>query len=89
MNAHIRSIIIMMVVIAAVLLIITVVAGMLMSKKYSSIMAGIAKNLEDLANGELGIQVDEAALAQKNELGTIGESAKTLATKLHDVISTS
>ena len=88
-NAHIRSIIIMMVVIAAVLLIITVVAGMLMSKKYSSIMAGIAKNLEDLANGELGIQVDEAALAQKNELGTIGESAKTLATKLHDVISTS
>ncbi len=72
-----------------VLFAIILVLAIILVKKVSPIMGGISNSIKDIASGNLNTQIDPAAIARKDELGTIAESAQTLVDKLKGVIGTS
>ena len=88
-NAEMNKKIATLLAIMIVTTIVMVVIGFLVSKKYSVFMKEIAKNVDDLASGNLAVRVDPVLVARKDELGIIAEGVESLSDKLRDVISRS
>ncbi|MCR5627814.1 MAG: methyl-accepting chemotaxis protein [Lachnospiraceae bacterium] len=88
LNAHIRSVCILMVVIALVLVLVMLGIAMYLIKVNSVTVNSIVNTLSELADGNLGVEIDDKILARKDELGTIAEKTRDLDEKLIDIIST-
>ena len=69
-----------------IMMALVAVAGFFLNKTLSAQMHKVAESLEALADGDLGVEVDEKLLARGDELGTIGNSTKTLVDKIGDII---
>ena len=86
---HIMSTTVKMVCISIFFVVLVAVLGMITDRKVSPVMRSIAQGLHDLAEGDLTVRTDERALARKDEIGIIAESAEKLEHRLRDVIGTS
>ena len=85
--AHMNSILMSMIIITIVVILAVAVAGMMMALKVSSQMQGIARFIDEVANGTLNGEVDERIIDNKNEIGAIAESTSLLNRKLDEVIT--
>ena len=72
--AHMNSILMSMIIITIVVILAVAVAGMMMALKVSSQMQGIARFIDEVANGTLNGEFDERIIDNKNEIGAIAES---------------
>lgn len=87
-NAEISRNVITMVLIATLLVAVIAALGMLVALKTSKKMAGIATSINDLASGDLKVELDESLLARHDELGTIADSTRQFKDKIAEVIGT-
>lgn len=85
--AHMNSILMSMIIITIVVILAVAVAGMMMALKVSSQMQGIARFIDEVANGTLNGEFDERIIDNKNEIGAIAESTSLLNRKLDEVIT--
>ena len=85
--AHMNSILMSMIIITIVVILAVAVAGMMMALKVSSQMQGIARFIDEVANGTLNGEFDERMIDNKNEIGAIAESTSLLNRKLDEVIT--
>lgn len=85
--AHMNSILMSMIIITIVVILAVAVAGMMMALKVSSQMQGIARFIDEVANGTLNGEFDERIIDNKNEIGAIAESISLLNRKLDEVIT--
>ncbi|MCR4995699.1 MAG: cache domain-containing protein [Butyrivibrio sp.] len=85
--AHMNSILMSMIIITIVVILAVAVAGMMMGLKVSSQMQGIARFIDEVANGTLNGEFDERIIDNKNEIGAIAESTSLLNRKLDEVIT--
>jgi len=85
-SAITRTLSIMLVV--SILIIAAVgVLGLLIARKLSNMMKGIASELNKLSEGKLDISVAQDAFDRNDELGIIADSSRGLSEKLSDVIN--
>lgn len=85
--AHMNSILMSMIIITIVVILAVAVAGIMMALKVSSQMQGIARFIDEVANGTLNGEFDERIIDNKNEIGAIAESTSLLNRKLDEVIT--
>ena len=85
MNRKIGTLIAIMIVTAVVFIVI----GILVSRKYSTMMKAIAENVDILAEGDLTKTVDPVLVNRRDELGIIAADVNYLDEKLKDVITRS
>ncbi len=75
-----------MMLVALACVIIVIIIGLLIARKISGIMNGIADELVSLASGNLKLKVDNSTIDREDELGNIAESVQHIDEKLVDVI---
>lgn len=85
--AHSNSILISMIITTIVIILAIAAAGIMMALKVSSQMQGIARFIDEVANGTLNGEFDERIIDNKNEIGAIAESTSLLNRKLDEVIT--
>ncbi len=85
-SAGISKAVMMCLVSGIVIIVLVAVFGFLLNKVLSAQMHKVADNLEQLADGDLSVEVDEKLLARGDELGIIGNSTKVLVDKISDII---
>ncbi|MCR5093669.1 MAG: methyl-accepting chemotaxis protein [Lachnospiraceae bacterium] len=85
MTGKIMILIIVTILVAAAF----VAVGLILSFKYSKLMKAIAETVNELAGGNLALDVDPALIARKDELGVIAEGVQNLDEKLLEVIGQS
>ncbi|MBR5421359.1 MAG: methyl-accepting chemotaxis protein [Lachnospiraceae bacterium] len=78
-----------MILIAVLVTAAFVAVGLVLSVKYSKIMRSIAEGVDELAAGNLSLDIDPALVNRNDELGIIAEGVENLDEKLRDVISKS
>lgn len=85
--AHMNSILMSMIITTIVIILAVAVVGIMMALKVSSQMQGIARFIDEVANGTLNGEFDERIIDNKNEIGAIAESTSLLNRKLDEVIT--
>ncbi len=85
-SAGIAKAVMMCLVSGIVIIVLVVVLGFFLNKILSAQMHKVADNLEQLADGDLSVEVDEKLLSRGDELGVIGNSTKVLVDKISDII---
>jgi methyl-accepting chemotaxis protein len=85
-SAGITKAVMMCLISGIIIMVLVAVAGFFLNKILSAHMHKVAESLEELADGNLSVEVDEKLLARGDELGTIGNSTKTLVDKIGDII---
>ena len=83
----INVIVMKMIFVSIVILVVVGVLGYYVANKLSTMMKGIATELNRLSEGTLNIEVPGEVYARKDELGIIAESSKGLSEKLSGVIN--
>ncbi|MCR5785064.1 MAG: methyl-accepting chemotaxis protein [Eubacterium sp.] len=68
-------------------MIVIVVAGVMSAKSARKAMNGVAKAVEEVANGDLSAEIPAEILKRTDEVGFIAYNVNNLMTKLHEVIS--
>lgn len=86
-GVELRNIGIVMIIIAILAAVIAAVIGAVFSRSVSAQMTDLADNVETLAEGKLGVRVEDRIVARNDELGTIARSINKLNKKLSDVIT--
>ena len=87
-SQNVRSIIIKMVIIAVVLVLVVAGLGIFIANTVSKQMRAVAGELDNLSKGQPRLNIDDKAIARKDEIGMIADGAKELSEKLGDVIRT-
>ncbi len=85
-SAGISKAVMMCLVSGIVIIVLVAVFGFLLNKVLSAQMHKVADSLEQLADGDLSVEVDEKLLNRGDELGIIGNSTKVLVDKISDII---
>ena len=85
-DSEVTGAVIAMIILAVVLVVVMAAAGLLVSMRVSKMMRSVAGELEVLSKGNLNLDIDDAAIARKDEVGLIAEGAKNLSAHLGDVI---
>lgn len=85
-SAGIAKAVMMCLVSGIVIIVLVTVFGFFLNRVLSAHMHKVAENLEQLADGDLSVEVDEKLLARGDELGIIGNSTKVLVDKISDII---
>ncbi len=86
-NAPLRQmafqyILIILVGVVAVILLSTLIANLFARRIYA-----VARNLEDVSSGNLGIVIDPKILGVKDEIGDLAHSLETMIFKLREIVS--
>ncbi|MCR5387770.1 MAG: methyl-accepting chemotaxis protein [Lachnospiraceae bacterium] len=87
-NKQINRVVALFVIIAILIIAVVTILGLWLAKTVSKIMKGIADELTTMSEGNLTVDVNEKAVARKDELGLIADSSNTLSKKLREVITT-
>lgn len=85
-SAGIAKAVMMCLVSGIVIIVLMAVFGFFLNRALSAQMHKVADNLEQLADGDLSVEVDEKLLNRGDELGIIGNSTKVLVDKISDII---
>ncbi|MBO4809035.1 MAG: methyl-accepting chemotaxis protein [Lachnospiraceae bacterium] len=85
-SAGIAKAVMMCLVSGIVIVVIVGILGFFLNRVLSAQMHKVAENLEQLADGDLSVEVDERLLVRGDELGIIGNSTKVLVDKISDII---
>ncbi|SDA43621.1 methyl-accepting chemotaxis protein [Lachnospiraceae bacterium G11] len=85
-SAGIAKAVMMCLVSGIVIIVLVAVFGFFLNRVLSAQMHKVADNLEQLADGDLSVEVDEKLLNRGDELGIIGNSTKVLVDKISDII---
>lgn len=85
-SAGISKAVMMCLVSGIVIIVLVAVFGFFLNKVLSAQMHKVADSLEQLADGDLSVEVDEKLLNRGDELGIIGNSTKVLVDKISDII---
>ena len=85
-SAGITKAVMMCLISGIVIVVVVTVLGFFLNKILSAQMKKVAANLEQLADGDLSVEVDEKLLGRGDELGIIGNSTKVLVDKISDII---
>ena len=85
-SAGISKAVMMCLVSGIVIIVLVAVFGFFLNKVLSAQMHKVADSLEQLADGDLSVEVDEKLLSRGDELGIIGNSTKVLVDKISDII---
>lgn len=85
-SAGIAKAVMMCLVSGIVIIVLVAVFGFFLNRVLSAQMHKVADNLEQLADGDLSVEVDEKLLSRGDELGIIGNSTKVLVDKISDII---
>ncbi len=72
--------------IALAIVVLLSIFTIIVIRKVSGVMHGISDNLVDLSSGDLSIDINNAAMSRKDELGVIADSAGNLIGKLKETI---
>lgn len=88
-EAAIHRAVILMIIFAFIIFAVIIVVGLLVARKTAPVMAGIVRELVNLANGSLTLDLDPKYLDRNDELGDIAESVTNLNEKLGGVIRSS
>ncbi|WP_026526859.1 methyl-accepting chemotaxis protein [Butyrivibrio sp. VCD2006] len=84
----ITNIILLLSIITVVMVVVLAITGVVIANNTSTKMQGIAAELDKLSQGKINLNIDEATIARKDELGILADGAQTLSNKLGDVIRT-
>ncbi len=87
-NRQINRVVLLFVVITIIIIVAVTIFGLWLAGTVSKVMKGIADELTTLSEGNLNADVNEKAVARKDELGLIADSSNTLSHKLREVITT-
>ena len=85
-DSAIRRIVLLMVVLALICVGAFTVIGIVIANRASKVMHALAAQLSEMSAGVLRVDIDENALARRDEVGAIAESAHELDDRLSDVI---
>ena len=85
-DKEVTGTVVSMIILAVVMVALMGGAGLLVSRRVSKMMRGVATELETLSKGKLVLNIDEGAMARKDEVGMIAEGAKSLSDRLGQVI---
>ncbi len=88
-NSAVRKSVTVMILIAVVLAAIVAALGIMVANKTSKKMSALAVEIEELAEGNLKVNLDKSLLQRNDELGSIAESLELLDSKLVEVIKKS
>ncbi|MBO4396075.1 MAG: cache domain-containing protein [Eubacterium sp.] len=87
-EGEVRGVIIFMIILAVGLVAVMAIAGLLVAARVSRMMKNVAGELDELSRGKLDLNIEEAAIARKDEVGMIAEGARNLSEQLGHVIRT-
>ena len=77
----------LMAFLALICVAVVIVIGIILYRSSASAMKNIVSSISKMAKGDLRVEFSRAALARKDELGTIADSSRTLVEELTKVIS--
>lgn len=87
-KARVRSIILGMVLMAVFITIALSAVGYFVANTASKKMRAIADQMDTLAQGDLGVEVDEKLVQRNDEIGLLADGAMMLSSKLSEVMQT-
>ena len=83
---NLDPILITLIVTSMASLIILTVIMMLIIKRIVKPLSIVEKHLEDIANGDLGIDISNTLLSRKDEVGTLSRSLQNMTEKLQSIV---
>ena len=82
----IARIIVVLIVVALLIVMVVIIIGIMINRSISGKMRSVSGNLNQLADGSLGIEVNQDVKQRSDELGEIGTSVEHLIKRLGEII---